>query len=124
MNRPEHEYESADKMTIQNTGQQDAWNKKSSGSTFNQIKTTVADQLHTAADKLQEKSRNASGESEWGNYGNQAANWLNRSADYINDVDVDRVKTDLSNQMRSNPGRSLLIAAAAGLALGVLIRRR
>ena len=124
MNRSEHEYDSADKMTTQNAGHEDEWNKKSSGSTFNQIKTTVADQLHAAADKLQEKTKNASGSNEWGNYGNQAANWLNRSADYINDVDVDRVKTDVSNQMRSNPGRSLLIAAAAGLALGVLIRRR
>ena len=124
MNRPEHDYESAGKMTTQNAGHQDEWNKKSSGSTFNQIKTTVADHLHAAADKLQDKSRNASGAKEWGSYGNQAADWLNRSADYINDVDVDRVKTDVSNQMRSNPGRSLLIAAAAGLALGVLIRRR
>jgi ElaB/YqjD/DUF883 family membrane-anchored ribosome-binding protein len=124
MNRPDHEYESADKMTIGNAGHQNEWSKKESGSTFNQIKTTVADQLHAAADKLQEKSRNASGTNEWGNYGNQAADWLNRSADYINDVDVNRVKTDLGDQMRRSPGKSLLIAAAAGLALGVLIRRR
>jgi len=124
MNRSEHENESVDKMTIKEAGHQDEWNKKGSGSTFSQIKTTVADQLHAAADKLQEKTSNASGTKEWGNYGNQAANWLNRSADYIHDVDVDRVKTDVSNQMRSNPGRSLLIAAVAGLALGALIRRR
>lgn len=124
MSRQENEYESNDKVIYQNSDRQSEWNQRSGNSTFNQFKTTVADQLHAAADKLQEKSRNASVPNEWGNYGDQAANMLNRSADYINDFDVDQVKADLGNQMRSNPGRSLLIAAAAGLALGVLVRRR
>ena len=100
-------------------------------STFDHIKTTVAEKLHTAAEALHEKtSRQTEGPgSQVGNdslsaYGRQAAEWLDRSADYIEDLDPQQVKTDIENQVRQHPGRSLLIAGAVGLLLGVLIRRR
>ena len=54
----------------------------------------------------------------------QAADWLDRSADYVRDFDPQQVKTDVENQVRRHPGRSLLIAGAAGLLLGALLRRR
>src|SRR2546423_36269 len=100
-------------------------------STFDQIKTTVAEKLHTAAETLHEKTSRQTGDpgSPKGNdslsdYGRQAAEWLDRSADYIEDLDPQQIKTDIENQVRQHPGRSLLIAGAAGLLLGVLIRRR
>jgi ElaB/YqjD/DUF883 family membrane-anchored ribosome-binding protein len=39
-------------------------------------------------------------------------------------MDPQKIKTDIQDQMRRNPGRSLLIAGAAGLILGALLRRR
>jgi ElaB/YqjD/DUF883 family membrane-anchored ribosome-binding protein len=94
--------------------------KSGSGSTLDSIKETVADKLKTAADTIQQRAGQNSTVS---GYGNQAAEWLNRSADYIKDIDPQQVKTDVQNEVRRNPGRSLLIAGAVGLVLGVLIRR-
>jgi hypothetical protein len=94
-------------------------------STFDQIKSTVADKLHSAADALHEKSSQPGREREGlSNYGHRAAGWLDRSADYIEDLNADQLKTDIKNQVRSHPGRALLIAGAAGLILGALFRRR
>jgi ElaB/YqjD/DUF883 family membrane-anchored ribosome-binding protein len=95
------------------------------GSTFHQVKSTVAEKLRTAADTLHERSSQASGRQEnLSGYGRQAADWLGRSADYIEEIDPQRVRADLENQVRQHPGRSLLIAGAAGLLLGALLRRR
>lgn len=93
------------------------------GSTFDQIKRTVSDKLHSAADAIEEKVR-SSDQPTITSYGHQASRWLDRSADYVRDMDPDQMKTAMQDQVRSNPGRSLLIAGAVGLFLGVLIRRR
>ena len=53
----------------------------------------------------------------------QAAGWLDDAAEYVREVDPQKVKSDIQLQVRSNPGRSLLIAGAAGLLLGILLRR-
>jgi ElaB/YqjD/DUF883 family membrane-anchored ribosome-binding protein len=95
------------------------------GSTLDNIKTTVAEKLYSAADTLQQRAgRTDQPDSPMATYGTQASEWLNRSADYIRDMDVNKVKTDMQNEVRKNPGRSLLIATAAGLVLGALFRRR
>ena len=95
------------------------------GSTIDNIKSTVADKLHSAADTLQQKAgQTDQPDSPMATYGTQASEWLNRSADYIRDMDVNKVKSDVQNEVKRNPGRSLLIATAAGLILGALFRRR
>jgi ElaB/YqjD/DUF883 family membrane-anchored ribosome-binding protein len=95
------------------------------GSTIDNIKSTVAEKLHSAADTLQQKAgQTDQPDSPMATYGTQASEWLNRSADYIRDMDVNKVKSDVQNEVKRNPGRSLLIATAAGLILGALFRRR
>jgi ElaB/YqjD/DUF883 family membrane-anchored ribosome-binding protein len=89
---------------------------RSGGSTFDNIKTTVADKLNTAADALRQKTGQTG-------YAGQASDWLTNAADYVRDVDPAQLKSTIQEQVRSNPGRSLLIAAGAGLALGILLRR-
>jgi ElaB/YqjD/DUF883 family membrane-anchored ribosome-binding protein len=91
-------------------------------STFDDVKQTVADKLHTAAQTIQEKA-SQNRESPIGEYASTAASWLDDASGYIREVDPQRVKSDIQTQVRRNPGRSLLIAGAAGLLLGVLLRR-
>lgn len=92
---------------------------------FDKVKTTISSKLHNAAAALREKSQAVSGKNkDLANYGNQTADWLNRSADYIEDINPQKLKGDVQNQVRQNPGRSLLIAAGVGLVLGSLFRRR
>jgi ElaB/YqjD/DUF883 family membrane-anchored ribosome-binding protein len=92
---------------------------------FDKVKTTISDKLHSAAETLREKSQAVYGKNkDIAGYGNQTADWLNRSANYIEDINPQKLKGDLENQVRYHPGRSLLIAAGVGLVLGSLFRRR
>ena len=87
------------------------------------IWTRLATILHKAAEALHEKS--GGGLREPRSEGLvQAADWLDQSADYVKQADMQQVKADVANQIRRNPGRSLLVAGAVGLFLGALIRRR
>jgi len=102
-------------------------NARSGSLTFDNIQEVVADKLHTAASTLREKADQRGrydSDSAITGYGQQAADWLDRSADYVRTTDPQQVKADLENQVRHYPGRSLLIAGAAGLILGALFRRR
>jgi ElaB/YqjD/DUF883 family membrane-anchored ribosome-binding protein len=94
------------------------------GFDFTQIKTAVADRLHGAAHLLQEQAARNPSASEWGRLGQRAGDWFERSANYVNDLEPQQLRTDLENQVRRNPGRSLLVAGALGLVLGRLLRRR
>jgi ElaB/YqjD/DUF883 family membrane-anchored ribosome-binding protein len=107
-----------DFTSIQNTAQSQARN---SGSKLDNIKTTVADKLESAAEALRQKSGQSSNRA---GYVNQASDWLNQTADYVRGIEPAQIKSDIQQQVHSNPGRSLLIAGAAGLALGILLRRR
>jgi ElaB/YqjD/DUF883 family membrane-anchored ribosome-binding protein len=97
---------------------------ESSGSQFNNIKASVSDSLRTAAGAIQDRAEEAGEDSSLRRYGHQASRWLNASADYVRDLDFQTVKSDIEDKVRRNPGRSLLIAAAAGLIIGSLFRRR
>ncbi|MGH9766493.1 MAG: hypothetical protein ACREAB_03585 [Blastocatellia bacterium] len=94
------------------------------GSTFKQIRATVADKLQAAAQTLHQKADRSGQQTEASAFGHRAAGWLERSADYVNEMEPQRLKADIENQVRRNPGRSLLVAGIVGLALGGLLRRR
>jgi len=95
---------------------------QAAGVSLDTIKEVVADKLHAVAGAIQQKA-GQNQQDQGGGYVGQAAGWLDNAADYVREVDPQRVKTDLQKQVRSNPGRSLLIAGAAGLLLGFLLRR-
>jgi ElaB/YqjD/DUF883 family membrane-anchored ribosome-binding protein len=103
---------------------QNAYEVGRNDSTFKQIKTTVADKLQAAATAIHQKADRSGQPPEVTAFGHRAAGWLERSADYVNEMEPQRLKTDIENQVRRNPGRSLLIAGIVGLALGGLLRRR
>ncbi|HSF22674.1 MAG TPA: hypothetical protein VLE20_00490 [Blastocatellia bacterium] len=85
------------------------------------IRGKVADGLKSAAGSLRPQGPQ---EGAMSDYASQASGWLDNASEYVRDMDVSRVKTDIQRQMRANPGRALLIAGAAGLILGALFRRR
>jgi len=95
---------------------------QSRGSTLETIKETVADKLHAAASVIQERAEK-NHETAAAGYATQAAGWLDDAAEYVREVDTQKVKSDIRRQVRNNPGRSLLVAGAAGLLLGILLRR-
>ena len=105
---------------VQNTSRYGS-TPRGGNSTLDNIKTTVADKLKSAAQTLSEKSGQNTTVSQ---YAGQASGWLNNAADYVRDIEPDQVKTDIQKQVRTNPGRSLLIAGIAGLVLGTIFRRR
>jgi ElaB/YqjD/DUF883 family membrane-anchored ribosome-binding protein len=89
------------------------------------IKKTVSEKLRTAARAVADKATDPRMQDTLtGRYGPQVSSWLNSSADYVSEMNVEQVKSDLQQQVRRNPGRSLLIAGAFGLLLGSLLRRR
>jgi ElaB/YqjD/DUF883 family membrane-anchored ribosome-binding protein len=93
--------------------------------TFDQIKTTVSHKLNQFADTISSRADSAQGGNrQVAEYGAQAADWMKRSAHYIEEMDPQRLKDDITGQVRRNPGKTLLIATAAGLLLGSLLRRR
>jgi len=57
-------------------------------------------------------------------YGHITAEALERSADYINDLDIEEVKEQTKESIQRNPGRAVLIAAGAGFLLGAFLKRR
>lgn len=96
-----------------------------SGSSFDKITGVIAEKMKTAADTLRNRAAEGGGQNNAVvQYGRQAATWLDSSADYVRDLDIDQVKMDVKNLVRQNPGRTLLIVGAAGLLLGTLVRRR
>jgi len=93
------------------------------GSTFERAKEGVAERLHSAAESLKENADEASGAA--AGYGRKAARWLDDSARQVKDFDFDfdQIKADFEDRVRRSPGRALLVAGAAGLILGALLRR-
>ena len=89
----------------------------------NSMRTKLAAVLHRAAKALNDRLSQLP-DGRWEGLGVHASNWLDQSAEYVKQADIQQMKADVSNQIRRNPGRSLLIAGAVGLLVGALVRRR
>lgn len=87
------------------------------------MKDSVAKVMGKAAEALHQQADKASA-LPFADFGHQAAQWLEKSADYVQTVEPQKIRADFEDQVRLNPAKSLLIAGAAGLALGMIFRRR
>ena len=92
-----------------------------SGNSLSVLKESIAEKLEAAAGSL---GRQAEEGTVLGPYGQQASEWLHQSAAYVRDFDIKRADTQLRDQIRAYPGRSMLISLAAGILIGYWIRRR
>ena len=107
-----------------------------------QMKNSLADALHSGADKLRQRSTTTSGtnaplagatdtgsvavpaaDSRAAQVGNRVASGMDATADWLRDADLDGLKTGLERQVKEHPGRTLLIAAGLGYLLGKAFRR-
>ncbi|HEY6328276.1 MAG TPA: DUF883 C-terminal domain-containing protein [Blastocatellia bacterium] len=88
--------------------------------TFDKFKHALADKLQSAASSLETNAAEQGSHS----YGWQAAELLDRSASYVRQMDPNELRNEIEAEVRSNPGRSLLIAAGAGLLIGIVLGRR
>lgn len=91
---------------------------------FDQIKARIAGKLRQAAGTLHGEAEGNQPLREAANFGSQASAWLHNSADYIEGMEPKKIKDDITEQVRRNPGKSLLVAAATGLILGAIFRRK
>jgi ElaB/YqjD/DUF883 family membrane-anchored ribosome-binding protein len=95
---------------------------KSTG--FKNAKNVVADKLHDVAEALAGKTANQDASSGIARYGKQASAWVDQSAEYVRKFDYKQEDARVREYVRQSPGRSLLIAGAAGLIIGAILRRR
>jgi vacuolar-type H+-ATPase subunit H len=101
-----------------------------------ELKHRFADTLDAGADRL--RSRTTSGEpayategaaaiatndSAQSRVGEKVAGGMHSTADWLRENDLDSMKRGVEEQVRTNPGRSLLIAAVAGYLIGKAFRR-
>ncbi|MBS1812346.1 MAG: hypothetical protein JST84_29545 [Acidobacteria bacterium] len=109
--------------TATNLGSYGGAEKTPSKPIFQTMKESVANGIAKAANSLHEKAENALSPQFTG-FGHQTANWLEKSADYVQQLEPEKMRADIESQVRRNPTKSLLIAGAVGLVLGAVFRRR
>jgi len=102
-----------------------------------QLKVTLADKLEEGADKLRHKTASAAGEMQQSTsadgttvqapqridkMGDAVATGMEKTANWLRTSDLDSMRTDIEHQVRTNPGRSLLVALGLGYVLGRVFR--
>jgi ElaB/YqjD/DUF883 family membrane-anchored ribosome-binding protein len=88
------------------------------------VKNMIADKLQDVARGLEEKAAHQDAQSCIAHYGKQASECLDQSAEYVRQFDYEQASAKVRKYVRQSPGRSLLIAGAVGLVIGVILRRR
>jgi ElaB/YqjD/DUF883 family membrane-anchored ribosome-binding protein len=102
-----------------------------------QLKSTLADKLEAGADKLRQRAgttnsatttdgslatdASTQGTARMAQVGDKVATGMESTADWLRTADMQSIQTGLEEQVRTNPGKSLLIALGVGYALGRLL---
>lgn len=102
------------------------------------LKLSLADKLDAQAERLRTRSAGTTPAYETGDtmsaistndatgsrVGDKVAGGMHSTAEWLRNNDMDSMKRSVEEQVRTNPGRSLLVAAVAGYLIGKAIRRR
>jgi hypothetical protein len=93
------------------------------------LKATLADKLEQGAEKLRNKASTttvtevgADTEQKARKASNKVASGMESTAGWLRNADVDSMKSGLEGQVRSNPGRTLLVALGVGYVVGRIFR--
>ena len=93
-------------------------------SPLDRVRAIVSDVLRSGANAIVENGQGKDESDPVTMGGQQASVWLTRSADYVEHLDVHQLTSKIQRVIRTHPGVSLLMAGAAGLIIGSVIRRR
>lgn len=91
---------------------------------LDKIRDVIADTLHTTAVKLDEKAFAPDAQPGMARYAKKASDWLENSSERVREYDCAKTDIKIRDYVSQYPGRSLLMAGAAGLFVGILLRRR
>ncbi|HEU4586821.1 MAG TPA: hypothetical protein VFR95_13790 [Gemmatimonadaceae bacterium] len=93
------------------------------------LKTSLADKLEQGAEKLRHKASTttatevgADTERKARKASDKVASGMESTADWLRHTDVDTMKSGFENQVRTNPGRTLLVALGLGYVAGRIFR--
>jgi hypothetical protein len=93
------------------------------------LKSTLADKLEQGAEKLRHKADTttmtevgADTERKARKASDKVAAGMENTAQWLRTADVDSMKSGLESQVRSNPGRTLLVALGLGYVVGRMFR--
>ena len=93
------------------------------------LKSTLADKLEQGAGRLRQKASTTStaemgaeAEAKARKTSDRLAMGMENTAGWLRNADVDSMKSGLESQVRSNPGRTLLVALGVGYVFGRLFR--
>ena len=87
-------------------------------------KTVIADKLQHVAAAINEKAADRDPQCGLARYGKQASEWLDQSAGYVREFNYEEADAKVRDYVRQSPGRSIAIAAAVGVVIGAILRRR
>ena len=91
---------------------------------LDKAKTVIADKLHHVAAAINEKTADRDPQSDMARYGKQASEWLDQSAECVREFNYEDADARVRDYVRQGPGRSIAIAAAVGIVIGAILRRR
>ncbi len=91
---------------------------------LDKAKTVIADKLHHVAAAINEKAADRDPQCDMARYGIQASEWLDQSAEYVRELNYEEADAKVRDYVRQSPGRSIAIAAAVGIVIGAILRRR
>ena len=101
------------------------------------LKTTLADKLEAGADRLRQRSSGTTGQDALSagdgstalqsdetvsRVSGAVASGMQSTADWLRTADVNSMRTGIEQQVRTNPGRTLLVALGIGYVLGRVFR--
>lgn len=92
----------------------DFQNSGNSGSCGN-VRSVIADTMNKVSEALDEKADRQEAQFGTDQYGRQASEWLDKSAEYVREVDYKQADADVREYFRHGRGRRLLIAGGVGL---------
>ena len=96
---------------------------RTAAETIDDNRETTARGLQTAASALRDRADSLPGGERVTGVAHAAADKLSNTADYVRDHDLNRMKSDVFNLVKSNPGPSLMVAAVIGFLVGRSLSR-
>jgi ElaB/YqjD/DUF883 family membrane-anchored ribosome-binding protein len=89
------------------------------------VRNAIADTLHGTSETLGRKAADLEeGQPKIAHLADRASGWLEQSADCVRRFDYAATDAKFRDYVRESPGRSMLMAGAAGLIIGIILRRR